>query len=248
MRSIWRRASWSATAGATSAPARRPVAARLHRLRLPRRRARPPRSSSSARWPKRSHSSSCSSVTVKDQEQCPIVQIAEDQDFRRRRRPQGMQEMYRQPLIKGFTTNPTLMRKAGVADYEAFARKVLAAIPDRPVSFEVFADDFAEMEQQALRDRLLGPATSTSRSRSPIRRGEFCGPLVQPPVAARRAAQRHGHHDARPGAAHRRRAGARRRRRSSRCSPAASPIPGVDPVPIMARGGAASSKRGRRPS
>ena len=55
------------------------------------------------------------------------------------------------PLIKGFTTNPTLMRKAGVADYEAFAREALAAITDRPISFEVFADDFEEMERQALK-------------------------------------------------------------------------------------------------
>lgn len=63
----------------------------------------------------------------------------------------GMLEMYRNPLIKGFTTNPTLVRKAGVNDYEAFARDVLAAIPDRPISFEVLSDDFAEMKRQALK-------------------------------------------------------------------------------------------------
>jgi transaldolase len=61
----------------------------------------------------------------------------------------GMLELYRQPYIQGFTTNPTLMHKAGVTDYAAFARAVLAAIPDRPISFEVFADDDAEMERQA---------------------------------------------------------------------------------------------------
>jgi transaldolase len=61
----------------------------------------------------------------------------------------GMVEMYGKPFIRGFTTNPTLMRKAGISDYRAFARQVLAAIPDRPISFEVFSDDFAEMEQQA---------------------------------------------------------------------------------------------------
>jgi transaldolase len=61
----------------------------------------------------------------------------------------GMVKMATNPLIKGFTTNPTLMRKAGVTDYEAFAREALRAIPDRPISFEVFSDDFAEMEQQA---------------------------------------------------------------------------------------------------
>src|SRR5262249_35431975 len=63
---------------------------------------------------------------------------------------QGMLEIYREPYIRGFTTNPTLMRKAGISDYQAFARKVLAAIPDRPISFEVFADEFSQMESQAL--------------------------------------------------------------------------------------------------
>jgi len=58
-------------------------------------------------------------------------------------------EVYRNPIIKGFTTNPTLMRKAGVTDYKGFALELLAAIPDRPISFEVFADDFTEMERQA---------------------------------------------------------------------------------------------------
>ena len=61
----------------------------------------------------------------------------------------GMLEMYRNPVIKGFTTNPTLMRKAGVNDYRAFARSVLSAIPDRPISFEVFSDQFEDMERQA---------------------------------------------------------------------------------------------------
>lgn len=61
----------------------------------------------------------------------------------------GMLEMYRKPFIKGFTTNPTLMNKAGIRDYGAFARQVLEAIPDRPISFEVFSDEFAEMERQA---------------------------------------------------------------------------------------------------
>jgi transaldolase len=55
----------------------------------------------------------------------------------------------RRPEIRGFTTNPTLMRQAGVRDYEAFARDALRAIPDRPISFEVFSDEFCEMERQA---------------------------------------------------------------------------------------------------
>lgn len=62
----------------------------------------------------------------------------------------GMLEMYANPLIKGFTTNPTLMCKAGVKDYQSFAREIVATIPDRPISFEVFADEFDEMERQAL--------------------------------------------------------------------------------------------------
>ena len=62
----------------------------------------------------------------------------------------GMLEMYASPLIKGFTTNPTLMCKAGVRDYQSFAREIAAAIPDRPISLEVFADEFDEMERQAL--------------------------------------------------------------------------------------------------
>src|ERR1043166_9643532 len=62
----------------------------------------------------------------------------------------GMLSLYRQPYIRGFTTNPTLMHSAGIRDYEGFAREVLSAIPDRPISFEVFSDEFTEMEQQAL--------------------------------------------------------------------------------------------------
>jgi transaldolase len=61
----------------------------------------------------------------------------------------GMLEMYAKPYIKGFTTNPTLMRKAGVTDYRAFAKEILQAIPDRPISFEVLSDEFSEMERQA---------------------------------------------------------------------------------------------------
>ena len=61
----------------------------------------------------------------------------------------SMLELYANPLIQGFTTNPTLMRKANIADYQAFARDILSVIQDRPISFEVFADDFDEMERQA---------------------------------------------------------------------------------------------------
>jgi transaldolase len=61
----------------------------------------------------------------------------------------SMLELYRQPHIKGFTTNPTLMRAIGITDYEGFALDLLATIQDRPISFEVFADDEPEMEDQA---------------------------------------------------------------------------------------------------
>jgi len=61
-----------------------------------------------------------------------------------------MLEMYAKPYIKGLTTNPTLMKKAGITDYRAFCKDILAHIKDKPLSFEVFSDDFAEMEHQAL--------------------------------------------------------------------------------------------------
>lgn len=62
----------------------------------------------------------------------------------------GMLEMYAKPFIKGLTTNPTLMRKAGIKDYRAFAKEILSDIKDKPLSFEVFSDDFPDMERQAL--------------------------------------------------------------------------------------------------
>lgn len=61
----------------------------------------------------------------------------------------GMLEMHAKPFIKGFTTNPTLMRKAGIREYRAFALDILQAIPNHPISFEVFSDEFSEMERQA---------------------------------------------------------------------------------------------------
>ncbi len=87
------------------------------------------------------------------------------------------------PLIKGFTTNPTLMHKAGVTDYPAFAREVLKIVPDRPISFEVFSDEFEEMFAQAIEIASWGsnvfvkiPVTNT--------RGEFSGPLIKRLTAA----------------------------------------------------------------
>lgn len=90
----------------------------------------------------------------------------------------GIREMASNSSIAGFTTNPTLMRKAGVSDYKAFAKEVLTIVPDKPVSFEVFADDFPTMERQALEIASWGknvnvkiPVTNT--------KGEFCGALVK---------------------------------------------------------------------
>ena len=65
----------------------------------------------------------------------------------------GMLDLYRNPLIKGLTTNPTLMRKAGVKDYESFAKEILQGVQTKPISFEVFSDEFPEMRRQALKIR-----------------------------------------------------------------------------------------------
>lgn len=62
----------------------------------------------------------------------------------------GMLEMYHRSFVKGLTTNPTLMKKAGITDYRAFCKDILTSIDDKPLSFEVFSDDFSEMERQAL--------------------------------------------------------------------------------------------------
>ena len=63
----------------------------------------------------------------------------------------GILELYAQPYIKGLTTNPTLMKKAGIKDYEAFARDILQTVTAKPISLEVFSDDFPEMKRQALK-------------------------------------------------------------------------------------------------
>jgi transaldolase len=90
----------------------------------------------------------------------------------------GLLEMARRPYISGFTTNPTLMRKAGVADYRAFAREALQAIADRPISFEVFADEPVEMERQAREIASWGPNVFV---KIPVTttRGDSCAPLVR---------------------------------------------------------------------
>ena len=135
-----------------------------------------------------------------------------------------MLDMYRNPHIKGFTTNPTLMRKAGITDYRASPARCSPSIPDRPISFEVFSDEFAEMERQATAIASWGehvyvkiPVTNT--------RGEPSLPLIARLSQGGRQGQRHGPHDARPGARRRARAVDGGAPASSRCSPAASPTP-----------------------
>lgn len=90
----------------------------------------------------------------------------------------GISEMAVNPSISGFTTNPTLMRKAGVSDYKAFALEALQIVPDRPVSFEVFADDFPTMEKQAFEIASWGKNVNV---KIPVMntKGEFAGPLIK---------------------------------------------------------------------
>src|ERR1043166_6159223 len=90
----------------------------------------------------------------------------------------SMLELYANPVIQGFTTNPTLMRKANITDYEGFARDILSVIPDRPISFEVFADDFDEMERQARFINTWGPNVYVKIPVTNTRR-ESCAPLIR---------------------------------------------------------------------
>ncbi|MEO8594499.1 MAG: transaldolase [Candidatus Solibacter sp.] len=87
-------------------------------------------------------------------------------------------DLYKNPAIQGFTTNPTLMRQVGISDYLAFAREILAEIPDRPFSLEVFSDDFPEMGRQARKLAALAPNVYV---KIPITntRGEASAPLVR---------------------------------------------------------------------
>jgi transaldolase len=80
-------------------------------------------------------------------EKLPIKIFADGADL------ESIIHLYRSPFIQGLTTNPTLMRKVGISDYEAFARSVLERVTDKPISFEVFSDEFPEMRRQALKIR-----------------------------------------------------------------------------------------------
>src|SRR3954471_3036812 len=87
-------------------------------------------------------------------------------------------ELAANPLIAGFTTNPTLMRKAGIRGYREFALEVLELVPDRPVSFEVFADNADEMEEQA---REIASWGDNVHVKIPVTncRGEACDRLLR---------------------------------------------------------------------
>jgi transaldolase len=89
----------------------------------------------------------------------------------------GIAALYAKPYIKGLTTNPTLMRKAGVADYEKFARGVLEVVKEKPISFEVFSDEFPEMRRQAL---MIGRWQENVYVKIPITntRGDSALPLI----------------------------------------------------------------------
>src|SRR5207248_4714700 len=78
-------------------------------------------------------------------EQLPVIIFADGADL------EGIAALYKKPFIRGLTTNPTLMRKAGISHYEAFAKSVLRIVKDKPISFEVFSDEFPEMHRQALK-------------------------------------------------------------------------------------------------
>jgi len=95
----------------------------------------------------------------------------------------GIVDLYGKPYIKGLTTNPTLMKKAGITDYEAFARDVLAVVTAKPISLEVFADDFPEMRRQALKLAALAPNVYV---KIPITntRSESAAPLIRELSAA----------------------------------------------------------------
>ena len=90
----------------------------------------------------------------------------------------SMLSLYKNPNIRGFTTNPTLMRKVGITDYEKFAKSVISSIPDRPVSFEVFADDLPNMLAQA---KLISSWGSNVNVKIPVTntKGEFTGPIIK---------------------------------------------------------------------
>lgn len=105
-------------------------------------------------------------------EQLPIKIFADGADR------EGIADLYAQKYIQGLTTNPTLMRKVGIDDYESFAKSVLKVMKDKPISFEVFSDEFPEMRRQA---RLIGAWQGNVYVKIPITntRGDSAVPLIR---------------------------------------------------------------------
>jgi len=105
-------------------------------------------------------------------EQLPVKIFADGADL------EGIAALYKKPFIRGLTTNPTLMRKVGINDYEAFAKSVLGIVRDKPISFEVFSDEFPEMHRQALK---IGAWQSNVYVKIPITntRGDSSIPLIK---------------------------------------------------------------------
>src|SRR5207253_10105242 len=110
------------------------------------------------------------SVTVL--EQLPVKIYADGAD------PAGIVALYKEPFIRGLTTNPTLMRKVGISDYESFAKSILEVVKDKPISFEVFSDELPEMRRQA---RQISAWQSNVYVKIPITntRGHSAIPLIR---------------------------------------------------------------------
>jgi hypothetical protein len=159
--SIWRRVSWSATAGATSRPVIMLVAGLFLSITAIRRDLQTV--CPTCAW---SHSAKrlTGSSVPRPKERIPheVCVRPASANLRGRGRQSQHSELYRQPYIKGFTTNPTLMRAMESPTTSGFALDLLATIHDRPISFEVFADEEGEMEEQA---RTLQPGARTCSSR-----------------------------------------------------------------------------------
>ena len=111
-------------------------------------------------------------MTLSLLEQLPIKIFADGADR------DGILALYDKPYIRGLTTNPTLMRKVGITDYEAFAKSVLEVVKDKPISFEVFSDEFPEMRRQA---RKISSWQSNVYVKIPVTntRGDSAVPLIK---------------------------------------------------------------------
>ena len=166
----------------------------------------------------------------------------------------GILDLYAKPYIKGLTTNPSLMKKAGIKDYEAFAKDILQTVTAKPISLEVFSDEFPEMKRQALKTRRLGPERLRQDPHHQLAR------RILPPADPRArgpegAAQHHRHPHTGPGARRRRRPQPRRafgrlrlrrahRRHRARSHAADARRPGAARGPAQGRAAVGQRARG----